>query len=542
MSAATLTKRLPGIEAKRRIGWTDPGAAERRGLVVSIDDGGILTKWDDGPQKKIPWGATNLHLLCESCGTGRVTDDAPFHGYCDACKGDRPTTLAEGLGLSDAARHHIDSATARAEEPVNGTSVRTGVELIGLEYIQPCPLNPRKAERSGEYLQELADDIREHGQINPITLRETSAAEQQYGAKLYEIISGECRYRAHRLAGLPRILAINRGPLTPEQAYEETIRENAQRQQLNPLEEAIAVRQMLAFGWGQDRVGKLLGGKSQSWISRTADLLGLPGPVQELIHLGRLSRTHAEELLALGRWQKDLAQVAAEAVEQSWSTRQLAERVREVRARNERREQLDLDVPPPQPKTAPPAAEGVVPVPLADAPTADELDARTDPGSAGPEPTADSPAAPSSAEPPKSGALMSAEDKLKQRLASREALPPPPPAPAPALGTTSFPLLPEMVERLTAAGTQAMPALRVGAEVAEIAQRHQIKSRDLVAWVGRLLDFHQQLGGNAAELVGVSAEDAPAFLLRSKLERIGSQSASPAEDLDHAEPEAAGAA
>lgn len=237
----------------------------------------------------------------------------------------------------------------RGIEPPEGrlvvSRVRGGLYRLPLNDVQANPLNPRRVD--DQDVQDLADDIRLNGQINPVTVRELAGA---CGPPHYEIISGERRYRACLAAGVETLLALNRGAISAEEAYAETVRENAQRSQLNCLEEARAVGQMRGWGWEEARIGQLLGGRSQAWVSRTASLLCLPGPVQDLVHRSRLSRSHAEELLILARWPKALVDLAQEAAEKGWPVSALASMAksrREAFEEKERLPSLDLDVPPP---------------------------------------------------------------------------------------------------------------------------------------------------------------------------------------------------
>jgi ParB/RepB/Spo0J family partition protein len=214
----------------------------------------------------------------------------------------------------------------------------SAILALALEEVQPSDLNPRRVDES--YIEQLSIDIRANGQINPVTVRELGPPN---GPHRYEIISGECRFRACIKAGMETILAISRGPISAEEAYAETIRENAQRRDLNCLEEARAVAQMSSgFRWSQERIGQLLGGKSQSWVSRTTALLGLPGQVQELIHQGLLTRTHAEELVPLLRWPQTLIELAREAAANQWSVSALAALAKEKRQRFEEKERPAL--------------------------------------------------------------------------------------------------------------------------------------------------------------------------------------------------------
>ncbi|MFN3652586.1 MAG: ParB/RepB/Spo0J family partition protein [Armatimonadota bacterium] len=273
-------------------------------------------------------------------------------------------------------------------------------ELLELDpaEIRFCPINPRMLDDADESLRLLAENIREHGLKQPITVRETGDATQPY-----EVVAGERRLRACRLAGLPRIRAFNEGAISLERAFETTIAENEFREQLSPIEQARAIEQARgAFNWPQEKIGRLFGGKSQSWISRTCGLLRLPAAVQELLKTGQLSRTNAEELLALARWQGELIRIAEDAAREKWTQEHTAEIVAKRKRTLEEREQPSLQVMDEPEQSAAPR-QAAAPVPAAttqdELPKADELvgsmrdlptkqDLRSEPAAAPSEPAA----------------------------------------------------------------------------------------------------------------------------------------------------------
>ncbi|MFN3650052.1 MAG: ParB/RepB/Spo0J family partition protein [Armatimonadota bacterium] len=292
--------RLAGVTVRARVAWTDPDGTEACGTVVSVDDGGLVVNKDRIGQTRLRWNTEGLRLL-----DGSAETEAP------------------------------------AEGGVMPRGIITGPTLLQIQVgqIELNPRNPRQvSEADDAAVAELAEDIKARGLINPITVRETGDEHRPY-----EVITGERRYRACLKAGLTQVLCINRGAIPAEQAFEETLRENALRQDLNPLEEARAVEQALAeFHWSQEKIGTLLGGKSQSWISRTRALLRLPGEAQELIKGGKLLRSMGEELLTLAQWPKDLVRVAQVAADEEWTAAKLSAEVRERRRQLEARDQPKL--------------------------------------------------------------------------------------------------------------------------------------------------------------------------------------------------------
>jgi ParB family chromosome partitioning protein len=167
-----------------------------------------------------------------------------------------------------------------------------GVRLIELRLddVQPNPDQPRTVF-SEEALAELADSIREVGILQPIVVRPMPG-----GA--YQIVMGERRFRASRLAGLTTVPAIVR-ETTDDDLLRDALLENLHREQLNPLEEAAAYRQLLDdFGATHDQLAQRVG-KSRAHVSNTLRLLNLPPRVQQRVAAGVLSAGHARALLSL---------------------------------------------------------------------------------------------------------------------------------------------------------------------------------------------------------------------------------------------------
>ena len=165
-------------------------------------------------------------------------------------------------------------------------------QSIRLSDIEPRSDQPRKTfER--EALEVLADSIAAHGVLQPILVRESIAAEGTY-----EIIAGERRWRAAKMAGLSEIPAVI---FTGDEleAAQVALIENIQREDLNPVEEAMGYGALIdKFGLTQDQVAKQVG-KDRSTITNMLRLLNLPGAVLEMLRAGEISAGHARALLGL---------------------------------------------------------------------------------------------------------------------------------------------------------------------------------------------------------------------------------------------------
>ena len=164
-----------------------------------------------------------------------------------------------------------------------------GVTEVEIGLIRPNPSQPRK-HFDEEKLDELATSIREHGVVQPLILRPRGEG--------YDLVAGERRWRAARLAGLRTVPAMVR-EFTEAQVMEISLIENLQREDLNPMEEALAFRRLTEeFGLNQEELGKRLG-KSRPQITNTLRLLNLPPAIQDLVAAGQVSMGHAKVLLSL---------------------------------------------------------------------------------------------------------------------------------------------------------------------------------------------------------------------------------------------------
>ncbi len=188
-----------------------------------------------------------------------------------------------------------------------------GVQDAPLEAITPNPHQPRGAIVT-EDLQELASSIREHGIIQPLIV-----TRQVDGG--YQLIAGERRWRAARLAGLQRVPVIVKDA-APQQMLELALVENVQRADLNPLEEALAYKQLIEeFGLSQGDVAQRVG-KSRPAVANTLRLLLASPAVQAAVMEGTITEGHARALLGLPR-QEDQDAVLRVVIQQGLNVRQV---------------------------------------------------------------------------------------------------------------------------------------------------------------------------------------------------------------------------
>jgi len=164
------------------------------------------------------------------------------------------------------------------------------VQEVSLNQIIPNRYQPRTTFSERE-ISELSESIKKNGLIQPIMVR-------RKGDGLYELIAGERRLRAAKLAGLSFIKAVIRNS-SDEQAMELALVENLQRQDLNPMEAARAYHRLISeFGLTQEQVAQRIG-KDRSSIANISRLTNLPNNIQELVELGHLTTGHAKVILGL---------------------------------------------------------------------------------------------------------------------------------------------------------------------------------------------------------------------------------------------------
>ena len=199
-----------------------------------------------------------------------------------------PKKRALGTGLQELFNNENFDLSA-FEKNVYENATKEEIVELPLSELRANPYQPRKLFND-EGLEELASSIKEHGVFQPIIAKKS--------IKGYEIIAGERRVRASRLAGLETVPAIIRD-LTDEEMMEVSLLENLQRENLNPLEEALAYKNMIEkLNLTQEALAKKVG-KSRSHITNIIGILRLPSDVQKMIATNQLSASHAKILSKL---------------------------------------------------------------------------------------------------------------------------------------------------------------------------------------------------------------------------------------------------
>jgi ParB family chromosome partitioning protein len=201
---------------------------------------------------------------------------------------------------------------ASADTPPDGEMLTA----LAVDALQPGRYQPR-ARMEPEALAELAESVKSQGVMQPILAR-------PLGGGRYEIIAGERRWRAARMAGLTTVPALVR-EVPDRSALAMALIENIQREDLNPLEEATGVRRLLdEFGMTHAEAAEALG-RSRAAVSNALRLLDLAPPVQDLVREGKLDMGHARALLALPALKQ--IELAREAAAKRLSVRQVEQLV-----------------------------------------------------------------------------------------------------------------------------------------------------------------------------------------------------------------------
>jgi len=187
-----------------------------------------------------------------------------------------------------------------------------GLAEIPISQIQPNPYQPRKTFNEAS-IDELARSVREHGIVQPLVV--TRAGDK------YKLIAGERRFRAAQKAGLTTVPALIKEMMQEGDALQIALIENIQREDLNPIEEAMPYHQLHDdFQLTQEEISKRVG-KERSTVANFLRLLKLPDPVKKLLASGQLSMGHARALLAIESPKKQ-EQLADRVVRKSLNVRQ----------------------------------------------------------------------------------------------------------------------------------------------------------------------------------------------------------------------------
>lgn len=226
----------------------------------------------------------------------------------------------------------LSSATASAQQDKTATADKQELQHLAIERIQRGKYQPRR-DMDQTSLEELAESIKAQGVMQPIVVRSIAANK-------YEIIAGERRWRAAQLAGLKTILALVRN-VTDEAAIAMALIENIQREDLNPVEEAMALQRLQKeFELTQQEVANAVG-KSRASVANLLRLIGLPDEVKTLLAHGDLEMGHARALLGLPIEQQ--IQAARHVVAKGLTVRQTEAMVRNILADKPEQEKPVID-------------------------------------------------------------------------------------------------------------------------------------------------------------------------------------------------------
>lgn len=198
---------------------------------------------------------------------------------------------------------------------------------IETNQLQSNPLQPRGVITQ-ESLVDLVESIREQGIIEPLVIAETPAG--------YQIIAGERRWRAAKVLGLPKVPAIIK-KTTPQGMLEMAIVENVQREDLNPIEKALAYKRLIdEFGLGTNEVARRVG-KSAPAVSNTMRLLSLPDAIKDALVANVITEGHVRPLISLGD-PKLMLEVFKRILRDNSTVRETEEIARQVKGTLEKQE------------------------------------------------------------------------------------------------------------------------------------------------------------------------------------------------------------
>ncbi|MED1916502.1 ParB/RepB/Spo0J family partition protein [Brevibacillus porteri] len=198
------------------------------------------------------------------------------------------------------------------------------VKEVSINEIRPNPYQPRK-EFEQSAIEELAQSIKEHGIIQPLIVRKS--------IKGYELVAGERRLRAAKVAGLKEVPVVVKA-YTDQQLMEIALIENLQRENLNPLEEAEAYDKLISHhDYTQEQLAQKIG-KSRPHVANMLRLLQLPEKIRKMVSAAELSMGHSRALLGVTD-KKVQQQLANDVVEKGLSVRQLEELVKQLNVSRE---------------------------------------------------------------------------------------------------------------------------------------------------------------------------------------------------------------
>jgi ParB family chromosome partitioning protein len=209
---------------------------------------------------------------------------------------------------------------------MNNTAI-SQIHELGTNELQSNPLQPRGVI-TPDSLTDLVESIREQGILEPIVVASTPAG--------YQIIAGERRWRAAKVLGLKTVPVVIK-ETTPQGMLEMSIVENVQREDLNPIEKALAYRRLIdEFGLGTTEVAKRVG-KSVPAVSNTIRLLSLPDAIKDALVAGVITEGHVRPLLSLGD-PKLMLEVFKTILKENYTVRQTEEYARKIKGDVQKKE------------------------------------------------------------------------------------------------------------------------------------------------------------------------------------------------------------
>ena len=236
----------------------------------------------------------------------------------------RKKTKKQQSGLDELFSDHFFGAGNRMEEIPEGaenvvemtyeelTGEKDGIQVLRLSLVEPNPDQPRK-DFDDETIGELADSVKRHGILQPLLVRPIPNGG-------YQIVAGERRWRAARLAGLTEVPVIIR-ELDDKQVAQFALVENLQREDLNPIDEAMGYQSLMdTYGHTQQEIAEIVG-KPRSSIANALRLLSLSDSVREMLVSGELSSGHGKLLAGLDEAQQQ--ELAQRVIGEGLSTKQL---------------------------------------------------------------------------------------------------------------------------------------------------------------------------------------------------------------------------
>lgn len=202
---------------------------------------------------------------------------------------------------------------------------KEAVFSIDIEKIKPNPYQPRR-DFDEQALKALADSIRSHGILQPLLV--SRVENPDVGTTEYHLIAGERRWRAAKMAGFSRVPVIIRES-TDRQKLELSLIENAQREDLNPIEKALAFKRLHEeFGFSHSDIGSLVG-KSRVAVVNTMRLLTLPEDIKQAIREGKISEGHARGIL-MARGEEQQRIVFVQIIEKGLTAREAEDSARKL--------------------------------------------------------------------------------------------------------------------------------------------------------------------------------------------------------------------